>query len=137
MHAVVDKENLSCEEEEEIDKNEKEETLENGDSQFEVVSDQEGSGFSKLVDKSARKMTYSVDYYKVNGSDYDSYSAVMTSLINNDLPVVKHVLRTNMWLPNHTCRETLWMQICKYLHKAGGDVYSELETDLLGGRKYA
>lgn len=135
MHAVVDKENLSCEEEEEIDKNEKEETLENGDSQFEVVPDQEGSGFSKLVDKSAREMTYSVDYYKVNGSDYDSYSAVMTSLINNDLPVVKHVLRTNMWLPNHTCRETLWMQICKYLHKAGGDVYSELETDLLGGRK--
>jgi hypothetical protein len=53
MHAVVDKENLSCEEEEEIDKNEKEETLENGDSQFEVVPDQEGSGFSKLVDKSA------------------------------------------------------------------------------------
>lgn len=137
MHAVVDKENLSCEEEKEIDKNEEEETLEDGGSQFEVVTDQEGNGFSNLVDKSARDMTYSVDYYKVNVNDYDSYSAVTTSLKNNDLAVVKQVLRTNMWLPNHACRETLWMQICKYLHKAGGDVYSELETDLLGGRKYA
>ncbi|XP_052057616.1 GTPase-activating protein skywalker-like isoform X2 [Mytilus californianus] len=152
MHAVIERDKSISEnsQKEEVDKNEKEEKKEVVNSQEEVVNkleelddnqyeivaaEAEGSGFSELVDKSAREITFSEEYYTSNANDYDSYGAVMTGLKNNDLAVVKHVLRTNSWLPNHLCRETLWMQICKYLHKAKGDVYTELEGDLLGDRK--
>lgn len=152
MHAVIERDKSISEtsQKEEVDKNEKEEKKEVVNSQEEVVNkleeldnnqyemvaaETEGSGFSELVDKSAREITFSEEYYTTNANDYDSYGAVMTGLKNNDLAVVKHVLRTNSWLPNHLCRETLWMQICKYLHKAKGDVYTELEGDLLGDRK--
>lgn len=152
MHAVIERDKSISEnsQKEEVVKNEKEEKKEVVNSQEEVVNkleeldnnqyemvaaETEGSGFSELVDKSAREITFSEEYYTTNANDYDSYGAVMTGLKNNDLAVVKHVLRTNSWLPNHLCRETLWMQICKYLHKAKGDVYTELEGDLLGDRK--
>ncbi|CAG2206084.1 TBC1D24 [Mytilus edulis] len=158
MHAVIERDKLISESsQKEEDKNEKEEKKEVIDTQEEIVKSQEElgnsldevinnqyeivaaetvvSGFSELVDKSAREITFSEEYYTSNANDYDSYGAVMTGLKNNDLAVVKHVLRTNSWLPNHPCRETLWMQICKYLHKAKGDVYTELEGDLLGDRK--
>ena len=43
---------------------------------------------------------------------------------------LKPLLRMNYWSHRHELRGTLWQRVCKLVHNAKGDVYSDMEEEL-------
>lgn len=66
----------------------------------------------------------------------DRENVLMHYLKHKDLKKLKSLLRHSPWSVNHPIRDSLWSHVCRYLHKAEGNVYEEFEKDLFANSKY-
>ncbi|ESP00285.1 hypothetical protein LOTGIDRAFT_141064 [Lottia gigantea] len=60
----------------------------------------------------------------------DSEEQLILVLKLGSVKHMKQFLRLRYWMVDHEIRESLWLNLCRYLHKADGDIYEEIVQEL-------
>ncbi|XP_050388396.1 GTPase-activating protein skywalker isoform X2 [Patella vulgata] len=90
------------------------------------------SVFSEFVSLEVLKRDTTVSSDSSVSSDFfdDSVDHLILVLKHDNIKNMKQFLRTRFWMVDHEIRESLWLNLCRHLHKADGDIYEEMVTEL-------
>ncbi|KAK6196454.1 hypothetical protein SNE40_001677 [Patella caerulea] len=90
------------------------------------------SVFSEFVSLEVLKRDTTLSSDSSVSSDFfdDSVDQLILVLKHDSMKNMKQFLRTRFWMIDHEIRESLWLNLCRHLHKADGDIYEEMVTEL-------